>query len=421
MMQSYFSRTYFLLYSENQLTLYRVHGQRVAEKSEFILAESDDLAAGLALVTQQYSLKTDDRLIVGLPLRFFNFINFSLPLAAAESLDEAVRYELTRHVPYDLDSCLCHYDSLSQGGLLHIRAVVALKDPLLPYLATLTASGLLVSAITSSLLLSAWMNDRDGIYVQCPTPFAEFLVYRDKEIVFSTTAEVDAGCESSNLSATLDLLQNHGVEADPVLSLNRNEMMEKVLSGWSQLTEQIDIEIVAGKTFPSRKTLPYKIELASEQVLRKRRINAWLQVAVYAIFFLSLFAYPIAFFTGKYAVLATLDEQLIVVQKKAETLDALRQDNQTMSTRYEQLAAHVNSQPQVADLLKEITDVVSSNTWLGSLKVHERTLTLRGTSTEATNVIESLSSSPLFSDVHFGSPVVKKGSQETFTIVATIK
>lgn len=420
-MQSYFSRTYYLLYSENQLILYRVHGQRVVEKSEFVLPEPDDIAAGLALVTQQCSLKTDDRLIVGLPVRFFNFVSFSLPLAAAESLDEAIHYELTRHIPYDLDSCLFHYDSSSQEGLLQIRAVVALKDPLLPYLAALTASGLSVSAITSTLLLSAWMNDRDGIYVQCPTPFAEFLVYRDNEVVFSATTEIDVNSENSNLSATLDLLQNHGVNGDPIFSLNRNEAMENVLSVWSQSAEQIDIEVVTGMGFPPRKTLPYKIELASEQVLRKRRINAWLNVAVYAIFFLSLLAYPVAFFAGKYAVLRTLDEQLVVVQKKAETLDALRQDNQTMNDRYERLATHVNSQPQVVDILKEITDVVSNNTWLGSLKVHDRNLTLRGTSTEATNVIESLSSSPLFSDVHFGSPVVKKGSEETFTIVATIK
>ena len=421
MIQSYFSRTYFLLYSENRITLYRVQGQRVADKAEFDLSPSDDMSAALALVRQRYPLKADDTLIVGLPLRLFNVVNFTLPLAAAENLDEAVGYELTRHVPFDLDSCLFHHSAVTQGDRLKVQVVLALKEPLQPYLAALTASGLSITAIAPALLLTAWMSKGDGIYLHYSEPFAEFLVYRDNEAVFSTTKELAAGDNNHSLAATLALLQNHQIETDHIMVWNSNQSSNDLLSAWADAPQRGDIDIAIGTMLPPCKALPYKIELASAQILRKKRIKVWLQLAACALLLLSLFAYPVAFFSGKHTALATLESKLAVVRHRAETLDALRQDNQSMRERYERLSVYVHAQPQVVDILKELTDIISAETWLGSLKVHERRITLHGTSSEATTVIEALASSPLFQDVHFDSPVVKKGSQETFTIVALLK
>lgn len=421
MIRAYFSRTYYLLYSETGLTLFRVHRQKVVDRTEFVLSEFDDMAATLARVKQHFPLKSEDTLIVGLPLRFFNLINFSLPLAAEENLEEAIGYELTRHVPYDLETCLFHSNAISQEDRLQVSAVLALKAPLQPYLAALSASGLSVAALVPTLLLAAWMTNQDGIYLHCPEPSAEFLVYRDQSVVFSTTTELTGGAEKQHLSATLSLIQNHGDEMSQVRLWNSNGGTEKILSAWSQPPDAVDIDITVGTVLPPEKTLTSKIDLVSAQMRRKKQLQTWLKVAAVALFVLSLGFYPAAYLAGKYSALNTLESKLTVVRRQAENLDTLRQDNQAMIDRYEKLAAYVRSRAQVVDVLKEVTDILATETWLTSFEMHDRSIKLRGTAAEATTVIEALASSPLFQDVQFDSPVVKKGAQETFTIVATLK
>ena len=421
MIQTYFSRTYFLLYSETSLTLFRVQRQKVVDRTEFVLSEFEDLSAALVRVKQHSSLKTEDILIVGLPLRFFNLISFPLPLAAAENLEEAIGYELTRHVPYELDSCLFHSNAVSQGDRLQVSAVIALKAPLQPYLAALSASGLSVSAFVPALLLAAWMTNQDGIYLHCPETSAEFLVYRDQQVVFATTTEMAGEGEKQHLAATLSLIQNHGSEINQIQLWNSNAGTEKILSAWPQPPEQVEIEIAIGTVLPPEKTLTSKIDLVSAKMRRKKQLQGWFKIAACALFVLSLGFYPAAFLAGKYSALNTLESTLAVVRQQAENLDSLRQDNQTSIDRYEKLATYVRSRPQVVDILKEVTDILATETWLTSLKVHDRSVKLRGTAVEATTVIEALASSPLFQEVYFDSPVVKKGTRETFTIVATLK
>ena len=421
MIKAYFSRTYYLLYSETSLTLYRVHGQNVADKAEFILSSTDDFPALLARVRQHYPLKSEDTLIVGLPLRLFNLVNFSLPRAAEENLDEAIGYELTRHVPYELASCLFHTTAVPQDDHLQITAVLALKETLQPYLAALSAAGLSVTAIAPALVLTAWMTNRDGVFIHCPEPFAEFLVYHHHEVAFSTTVEIAADGDKDNFAAPLSVIQNYQGKTDQLQLWNVNGATKEIIAAWSQLPEQVEIDIAVAAVLPPGKNFPYKIDLISTQMRRRKRLRNWLKAAACLFFLLSLAAYPVAFFAGKYTALKNLEEKLNVVRQRAQALDSLRQDNQAMIDRYEKLADYVRSRPQVVDALKEITDIIPTDTWLNSLQLHDRHLILRGTSVEATAVIEALVNSPLLQDVQFDSPVVKKGSRETFTIVAGLK
>ena len=421
MIQAYFSRTYYLLYSETSLTLYRVQGQNIADKVEFGLSSTDDFPALLARVRQHYPLKAEDNLIVGLPLRLFNLVNFSLPRAAEENLDEAIGYELTRHVPYELDACLFHTAAVVQGDHLQITATLALKETLQPYLAALSAAGLSVTAIAPALVLAAWMTNRDGIFIHCPEPFTEFLVYRHHEVAFSTTVEIAVDGEKDNFVDPLTIIQNYRDETDQLQLWDVSGAAKEIVAAWSQPPEQVEIDIAVATALPPEKNFPYKIDLISTQMRRRKLLKNWLKAAACLFFLLSLTAYPVAFFAGKTTVLKNLEEKLEVVRQRAQALDSLRQDNQAMIERYEKLADYVRSRPQVLDALKEITDIIPTDTWLNSLQLHGRHLILRGTAVEATTVIEALVDSPLLQDVQFDSPVVKKGSRETFTIVAGLK
>ena len=418
---SYFTQTYFLIYSEVALTFCRLQGQRVAEQTQYPLTETTVLSSVLAKIKEDYSLKSEDTLVVGLPLRLFNIVSFRLPLAAEENIDEAIGYELARHVPYGLDACRYDYTFLKQGDGLVVRAIFALREPLQEYLAVLTASGLPVSAVTPGLVLVAWLNQKDGVYLHSSGTSFESLLSRGGEVVFTTTSEFTGKDEKPDLGLTLSLLQNHGFESGLVMLWGDSVDAAEMMADLPEPLQKADVKIAEKSIVPPLKGLPYKIELVSEQSRRKKRFKLQLQVAAWAIFILSLGCYPLAYLAGKNSALGSLQEQLEVVREKAQNLDVLRQQNKAMIDRYENLAKFVRSQPQAIDILKEVADVISPETWLDALELHNRKLVLRGTSTAATSVIEALVSSPLLEDVHFDSPVVKKGSQETFTIVANLK
>jgi len=421
MIQAYFSQTHFLLYSETSLTSYRVRGQKVVDKNEFILSEFDDMAATLSRVKQNCLFKTEDTLIVGLPLHLFNFVSFPLPHAAAENLDEAIGYELTRHIPYELESCLFHTTMTALDDCIQIEAVLALKAPLQHYLAELSAAGLSVTALVPTLVLVAWMAGREGVYLHSSDVFADFIVYQDSKVVFSTATEMVSGSEKNQFMDTLSLIHNHGLDVEQIMLWSHTPTIKKTMLEWLSPASLVDVDIEVGTVLQSNKTLPYKINLVSAQARRNNKFKNWFKIVSCAIFILSLCFYPIAYLVGKNSALNSLEEQLSVVREKAQTLDSLRQDNKTMLAQYERLATHIHSRPQVVDILKELTDIVTINTWFASLEIHDSQLKMRGTAAEATTVIEALASSPLFYEVHFDSPVVKKGSLESFAIVATLK
>lgn len=422
MLRDYFSHTYYLLFLESSIIVYHVKGRNVVDKTEVAVSGTDGFSAALNQLKQNCLFKTEDTLIVGLPLRLFSLVNFSLPSSAEENLDEAISYELMRYVPYDLESCLFHATTTPREDSLQIHVTLALSDSLQPYLAALSAAGLSASAITPTMVLAAWMTDCDGIYLHCPGSFAEFLVYRHQNVDFLTTIEVADGDRDDNFSTSLAVIHNHQLEADPFWVLNPNQISRDIVAAWPQLSEQpTKVDIATGNTLPAVSTLPYRIDLISSKALRKKRARVWFKVAAVFIFLLSLLFYPTAFIAGKYTELRTLEDKLNIVRQQAQTLDSLRQENQEMIKRYETLADYVRSRPQVLNALKEIADIVPLDTYLNSLQLNGRHLILRGTAVEATAVIEVLAASPLLEDVQFDSPVVKKGARETFTIVANLK
>ena len=166
---------------------------------------------------------------------------------------------------------------------------------------------------------------------------------------------------------------------------------------------------------------PYSIDLISPQVLRRRQL--WLKLEIAAVIFLlaALLGQPLAVLAGKRRHLQKLEQELTVVRQEADKLSGIRKHNKATITHLETLARLVREQAVTIDLLKELTEVIPHDTWLRSLAVRARKIHLQGTSASATGVVKALEDSPLFNEVHFDSPVVKKGSSETFKIVVDLE
>ncbi len=67
-------------------------------------------------------------------------------------------------------------------------------------------------------------------------------------------------------------------------------------------------------------------------------------------------------------------------------------------------------------VLREVTEKLPDDSWITSFRYDGESLEISGFSPRATEVIEPLEESPLFRNVHFGSPVIARSGKERFVL-----
>ncbi|WP_321531240.1 PilN domain-containing protein [uncultured Desulfuromonas sp.] len=412
---AFLPKTHVLLCCEHRLLLYQVQGQKIVFSQEWSLGDEGGFAAALLEVGQVSAQKSDEALIVGFPLNAFNFVHFTLPNAAQENLDEAVGYELMRHVAYDLSQAWYDYQLSEQGGSLRIDVMLALRLPLQQQLAAISAAGLTVTGMAPTLLVAAWLTGHNGLFVQGGDKTLECLTCRSGHVELAVSRD----CANTSDSQLLQPLPQELSADDELCVLDENALTEKISQQMDRTLRVFALGV--GDSVSSLKALPHRIDLVPPHVLRQRRLRLRLLIGAGLLFAVSLLVYPAAEWLGKQSALAGLDSQISEMRHQVEALSTLREQNQEMKDRVERLAAYVQGRTRPLDLLKEVTDVLTAETWLSAFEIHEQQLILRGTTADATAVLEALATSPLLQDVKFDSPVVKKGTLETFSIVATLK
>ncbi|MEA3332330.1 MAG: PilN domain-containing protein [Pseudomonadota bacterium] len=419
--------TKLLLLEEGRLLFLRLRRSfggraRVVERKEYALVRSDDLGAAVAALKNDCRPGLDDLLLLGLPLEVFTIVHFTLPLAAAESLDDAVGYELMRHVPHDLEGLHWSYRCHEEEERLAISVTLADRSRVQSYLAAFTVEGFNLSAVFPALFLLAWMVQEPGLYLGGGAGQREMVLFDGQAVNFQAWESAEA-----EDAGTLFLTQNIP------LAENRGQVFEKVFL-WSTAKGMVEslprlrpmLTCSEINDLPEILRLdwlgfPYSIDLISPQVLRRRQL--WLKLEVAAVLFLlaALIGQPLAVLAGKQRHLQKLEKKLTAVRLEADKLSGVRKQNQATISHLETLAQLVQGQSVTIDLLKELTEVIPQDTWLRSLAVRARKIHLQGTSASATAVVKALEDSPLFNKVHFDSPVVKKGSSETFKIVVDLE
>nr|WP_320051365.1 PilN domain-containing protein [uncultured Desulfuromonas sp.] len=412
---AFLPKTHVLLCCEHRLLLYQIQSQKVVFSQEWALNDEGDFSSALLEVRQALPQKSDEALIVGFPLNAFNFVRFTLPSAAQENLDEAVGYELMRHVAYDLSQAWYDYRVSEEGGSLQVKVMLALRQPLQQRLAAISAAGLTVTGMAPTLLVAAWLTGLNGLFLQCGDKTLECLSCRSGHVDMAVSREQ---AHASNAQLLLPIRQELAAN-DELCVLNENDLTAKIGQEMDRTLHVFSLNV--GDSVPPLKALPHRIDLVPPHVLQQRRLRLRLLIVAGLLFVVSLLVYPAAEWLGKQSALAGLDDDISEMRHQAEALSTLRQQNQEMTDRAERLAAYMQGRTQPLDLLKEVTDVLTAETWLSALEIHEQQLILRGTTADATAVLEALATSPLLQDVKFDSPVVKKGALETFSIVATLK
>ncbi len=395
---------------------------RVFERKEYACTRPEDLKRAVAALKNDYPPKLDDLLLLGLPLDLFTIVHFSLPLAAAENLEDAVGYELMRHVPHDLNGLYWHYRCQEEDGRLAVSVTLAPKNRIGDYLTIFSASGFNLAAVFPGLFFIAWMVRTPGLYIGGDSEHREMALFDGHTVTFQARESFVEGADNGSfLTHNLPLAENRGLSFNQVFLWAeakglRDELQESrpalELRELTQLPENLHLEWNA---------FPYSIDLISPDILRRRRLWFKLEVAAALFLLAAIIGQPVSVLVGKQRHLHKLEKRLAVVRQEADKLSGLRKQNQALIKYFATLSEQMHEQSVTIDILKELTELIPQDTWLRSLAVRGRKIYLSGTSSSATTVVKALEDSPLFKEVHFDSPVVKKGDRETFKIIVDLE
>jgi len=396
------------------------------ESQSFALEGPHQWVEVLARVSRQHRPTPDDSWFLGLPLRLFTAVSFTLPQAATQNLDQAVHYGLMSQVPFDLQNAYTHYTRRERGDQLDILATVALREQLRPYLEAVSAAGITLSVVLPSLALAAGMNGRDGVYVSGGEVETEILAWKDGRIVYqSYELHGQGGAEAglAFLRRTRTLLENTPAAPDGPYFFwqSKLEPQAACLALGVAEGQELQLDQMGGNPVRLAASFPYQIDLVPQAVLRRRRIGLLAQVAALALLALSLLAYPLAQTLGKRHHLLTLENAITQTRLQTDKLSGVRKANQDAIDHLQKVGEYVRKQPVVSELLKEITEVMPQDSWLESFTFSGEKLFINGQAGSATAVLEALENSPLFAQVHFDSQIVKTGEREVFKIVAGLE
>jgi general secretion pathway protein L len=359
---------------------------------------------------------------LGLPLESFSIVNFQLPLAAGENLDQAIRYALLRHISFDLNQVYLNYTALPVVDQYLIQTVIAPKSGLLPVLENMAAAGIMLSGVFPGLVFAAQCSEADGLFLQGGSRGMDLAVMSAGKCTYHAHYRCSSIEDSTSfLAQTAPILSNLPEPPSRVYLWDSSIEAEAV-------AQALDIEqgLVQPCPFqPSNlnkhlKSFAYIIDLVPRSVIRRKRAMFWAQVAGMVLLVLSVGAIPLAKLLGKHEKIEQLEQTISRVSVQADQLQKVREENKQIISNLESLARFVNSQPDMRELLKELTEILPDSTWLKEFNYSKEWIRIQGVSNSATAVVEALEKSPFFSEASFDSPVTNSNNKEMFTIVAKI-
>ena len=388
---------------------------------EYDYSSHEDMHGILEQVCKALNPKPADRWFLGLPLKYFTLVNFSLPQAARENLDEAVRYSLMRHVPYDLDQARVNFQANEKGDFFDISAVIIPRDTLKPFLESVQSLNITFYNVFPSIIYWSRIMG-DGIYVSHGPGYGEAVVCQNDRIVLQTWA-ASTEEDAYFLDETGRLLGNIS-DPPPALylweSAGKQENIADKLKIRPEEIKTIGFGSHAGHTSAPETAGGYEINLLPSSVLRQKKLAKYIVYAGIVFFVLSLFVLPISKLAGQKRHLTKVESRLDRVSANADELNRIREESRQIMDSIELMAEMKKSYPSTINILRELTEVVPETAWVISLNYSNRKVTIQGDADSATAVIEGIENSPMFQEVRFSSPVTKAGPRDRFTLEAEV-
>lgn len=378
-----------------------------------------DLGQALAHARGALQAGAEDGWHVGLPMKSFTLVNLRMPAAADEDLEQAVRYALLRHVPFDPSQARIGF--ARSGGGDGLDVAVLQEDHLEPLLTAMDRSGTHPAGVFPALAYVAWAHGRDGVYVSGGKSTGEVVVLEGGEIAFHAWDDISPEHPMDCfLRSVRPMLENR---PDPPRQAHLWECSLSAAETAEALGLKASETSLIAPLF-SRALLeksPFRVSLARPELLRRRKSLLRLRLGLIGAFLLALLALPLAGLLGRQAHLQRLEAEIARIKPQAEATAEKRREVQDVADFLERIAAQAKEQPNVLELLHEMTQVLPGNAWLESFVFAQNRVRIQGQADSATSIIEAMENSPLFRDVRFESPVTKSGKRDVFQISAELE
>ncbi len=388
---------------------------------EFDYNDQSQFSSILEMTIDSFRVRPDDRWFLGLPLKYFSLVNLRLPGVALENLDQAVRYALSRHVPFDLDQAYTSYHKTETGDFLDIASMVIFRDSLRPFIRAGSEAGVIFHGVFPSLVYWAALKG-DGVYASLNPGAGEIMVQVDNKILLQSW-----GQGTDNLQAFFDessrLLANMpGLPTTLYLweTADRAEQIRDKLGIEPETIVNLNFEDDASEPVYTHPPISRQINLLPRAMLKKKKISTGLAAGALLFFIMTLFSWPVLKIVGQNKYLADLEKRIQAIETQGRDLTIIRDETRELMASIEEMSEMRQSYPPVLNILRELTELIPESGWLTSLNYSNRQITIQGQANSATSVIEAIENSPMFREVRFSTPVTKSGLKEVFTLVAEV-
>ena len=373
------------------------------------------------------------------------FRQASLPRAASENLAQVVAYELDRFLPLAAENLMYGFQVLAETETeIHLMLMAVLRDQVEVCLRLLTEATLRPVAVEmapvaaarafalsgrplppSWLLLLLGDDSYELTHIQGAKvkAFAQARNVRGKDLSRAILAQVDGLAAARPEPQTLGIYGRGGADFK-VGTLKKHEL--EVIYPSHLPIPGLQAEMNLGEVLPAVgaglscfgpgalgvNLLPP----ASRAAIRLGRFSF---TTILLLVFLGLSClWGASAFIHTRVELFRVNRQIAALSQEAKEVEALLKESRDLATQMESLHKIAQSPDKLA-ILKELTQLIPTNTWLLNLRLSKQHVNLSGMSSAASDLIPLLDKSGLLKKTEFASPIVTDANKlEHFKIKA---
>lgn len=387
-----------------------------------------------------------------------------LPLTAKENLEQVLKYELERYIPFPTEDVYFDFQILKEEEKwLHIFLTVAKKDVIHSYLDMFSLTNLYPSSleISATALFNAFMNSNEaqeegahalidlrrnywelGLIMGGILAYSRAFAWKDGDM--SYFSQVKKGLQSAlfHISNEGPLnTQNAPYEPLRAIILNGIELDQKMVDEFlkqDEIPSSMGLRPIRLKDIPSNfrslataygtalkglRKVPLRINLIPVDLRRHLKRSSLIPTAVLGalVLFLGL-AWGSSVLIKERRLLRKLDAQIEQLEPEVSAVEEMQTQISQLEKKLDILKKIKRESPSQLEILRELTAVIPENTWLNRFVCRRGKVEIEGQAPSASDLIAILERSPLFRDARFPAPITKTSDGlERFKMEATIE
>lgn len=370
-----------------------------------------------------------------------------LPLSVKENLRDTLGYEMEKHIPLPADEIYFDYVIVAEdkdAGKLKLLLVASRKSWIDAYLNLATHIGVGISGIEiSSTAIANYFTGLDGsvgkdgcAIVSLRDDHLEIDGLRAGFLDYSRS--VDRAEWGSDLHAFIARELERGRESLGA----EQDRLHAVFCGFEEHPEVVDnftaddrLDIrrvdLSRRGVPSPVMIPaYGLALKGlrkqqtdinlapkERRKRPNRAGQYTMVVLAGLLILLAFAWGGGSILSKQLYLRGLDAEIDRLAVEVKNIEQTRTKCEALEGRIDYLGRLFETSPPVLDVFRELSLMIPKTAWVANFTFSEGEVKIDGRSEASSELIPSLESSPLFSDVAFISSITRdQTGKEIFRI-----